>query len=83
MLANIEMELAICAVDIKTLSSLALSRGLLILEMTTPGMARNPTFAVSITVDWDRISIVKSWRIPGHHNIPRESALPTLLIICS
>ena len=52
MLANIEMELAICAVDTKILSWPALvMRRLFILEMTTPGMARNPTFAVSITVD--------------------------------
>ena len=59
MLANIEMELAICAVDAKILSWPALvMRRLFILEMTTPGTARNPTFAVSITVDWDRISVV-------------------------
>lgn len=51
-LAKIEMELAICAVDTKISSLLALVKSLLlIVEMTTPGMARNPTFAVSITVD--------------------------------
>ena len=59
MLAKIEMELAICEVDTKIRSILALVKSpLLISEMTTPGMARNPTFAVSTTVDWNRISIV-------------------------
>ena len=58
-LAKIDIELAICEVDANILSMLASDRVLpLILEMTTPGMARNPTFAVSITVDWDSKSIV-------------------------
>ena len=52
-LAIIDMELAICAGETKMSTWLALVILLLILEMTTPGMARNPTFAASITVDWD------------------------------
>ena len=53
-LAKIDMELAIWAEDTNISSWVALCMLLLlIVEMTTPGMARNPTFAVSITVDWN------------------------------
>ncbi len=50
-LASTDMQLAICAGDVKILRSLALVILLLRLEMITPGIARKPTFAVSITVD--------------------------------
>ena len=51
MLATIDMQLTICEGDVKMVTWLGLDMLLLMLEMITPGMARNPTFAVSITVD--------------------------------
>ena len=52
MLASIEMELAICDGDVKMTTCFALVMSVpLRLERTTPGMARKPTLAVSITVD--------------------------------
>jgi hypothetical protein len=52
-LASIERELAIWEKDVKITTSLALVIPFpLRLESTTPGMARKPTLAVSITVDW-------------------------------
>jgi len=52
MLASTERELAICEGDVKMNTSLTFVKLLpLRLERTTPGIARNPTFAVSITVD--------------------------------
>ena len=50
-LATIDIQLAICEGDVKIVASLGLDMLLLTLEMITPGMARNPTFAASITVD--------------------------------
>ena len=51
-LAPTERELAICELDVKMITPLALDMPVpLIFEMTTPGIARKPTLAVSITVD--------------------------------
>ena len=53
MLASIEMELAICEGDVKMTTCFALVMLVpLRLERTTPGIARKPTLAASITVDW-------------------------------
>jgi hypothetical protein len=52
-LASIDTQLAICVEDVKITTSLALVKGLpLRFDRITPGIARNPTLAVSITVDW-------------------------------
>jgi hypothetical protein len=52
-LASTERELAICVGDVKMTTSLALVMSVpLRFERTTPGMARKPTLAVNITVDW-------------------------------
>jgi hypothetical protein len=52
MLASIDKQLAICVGDVKMTTSLALVKGLpLRLDRITPGIARKPTLAVSITVD--------------------------------
>jgi hypothetical protein len=51
-LASTERELAICEGDVKMNTPLALIMLVpLRFERTTPGMARKPTLAVSITVD--------------------------------
>jgi hypothetical protein len=52
MLASIERELAICEGEVKMTTSFALVMSVpLRFESTTPGIARKPTLAVSITVD--------------------------------
>jgi hypothetical protein len=51
-LAFIDKQLAICVGDVKMVTMLAFVKLLeLIFDRTTPGMARNPTLAVSTTVD--------------------------------
>ncbi len=51
-LACIDRQLAICVGDVKMVTWLALVKLLpLIFDKTTPGMARKPTLAASITVD--------------------------------
>ena len=53
MLASIEMVLAICEDDVKMTTCFMLVMSVpLRFEMTTPGIARKPTLAVNITVDW-------------------------------
>ena len=52
-LATIDTQLAICAGDVKITTWFVLVILLLRLEMTTPGIARKPTFADSMTVDCD------------------------------
>jgi hypothetical protein len=42
---------------VKITTSLALVILSLRVEMTTPGMARKPTFAESITVDWNIVHV--------------------------
>lgn len=56
-LATIDMQLAISAGDVKITTWLMPVMLLLRLEMTTPGMARKPTFTVSATVDCDIVSV--------------------------
>ena len=52
MLASTERELAICELDVKMITPLALDMPVpLIFEMTTPGIARKPTLTANITVD--------------------------------
>jgi hypothetical protein len=56
-LASTEMELAICEDDVKMTTWFALVMLVpLRFERTTPGIARKPTLAVSITVDWVAIT---------------------------
>ena len=56
-LANTERELAICEDDVKIRTCLAaVILDPLRFDRTTPGIARNPTFAVNITVDWMTIT---------------------------
>lgn len=51
-LACTDKQLAICVGDVKIVTRLAFVKLIpLILDRTTPGMARKPTLAVSITVD--------------------------------
>jgi hypothetical protein len=53
MLASTERELAICEADVKMNTCLALFMFVpLRFDRTTPGIARNPTLAVNMTVDW-------------------------------
>ena len=53
MLASIERELAICEGEVKMTTSFVLVMSVpLRFEMTTPGIARKPTLAASITVDF-------------------------------
>jgi hypothetical protein len=52
MLASIERELAICEGEVKMTTSFVLVMSTpLRFEMTTPGIARKPTLADSITAD--------------------------------
>lgn len=50
-LACIDKQLAICVGDVKMSTWLVLVKLLPLFDTTTPGMARKPTLAVSITVD--------------------------------
>lgn len=50
-LATTDIQLAICAGDVKTTTWFVFVMLPLRLEMTTPGMARKPTFTESTTVD--------------------------------
>ena len=50
-LACIDRQLAICVGDVKMSTWLVLVRLLPLFDITTPGMVRKPTLAVSITVD--------------------------------
>jgi hypothetical protein len=60
-LASTERELAICEEDVKMNTWLALVMfDPLRFDRTTPGIARNPTLAVNITVDW--ITTTWVWR---------------------
>jgi hypothetical protein len=56
-LATIDTQLAICAGDVKITTWFVFAMLLLILEMTTPGMARKPTFTESTTVDCDIVRV--------------------------
>jgi len=56
-LATIDIQLAICAGDVKINAWPVPVILLLILEMTTPGIARKPTFAESITVDCNIVHV--------------------------
>jgi hypothetical protein len=57
MLAAIDAQLAICVGDVKITTSLALVKGLpLRFDRITPGQARKPTLAASITVDWVKVT---------------------------
>ena len=76
MLASTERELAICEGDVKMFTWLAFDRVLpLRLDRTTPGIARKPTLAVSITVDW-KVKVMWTEERPHKKTYPEDYIFP-------
>jgi len=74
-LATIDMQLAICAGDVKITTWFVPVILLLRLETTTPGMARKPTFTESTTVDCDIVRVKHKDSSLGAAQTYRENQL--------